>query len=219
MKKIAVIILGVLLGTSVFGQTQKTNKVMKHELPKLPYATNALEPVISKTTMELHWGKHLQAYVDNLNKLIVGTKFENADLETISREAENGGIYNNGAQAWNHKFYFDTFSPKARTTPQGALAEAINKDFGSFEKFKEEFNKQAAAQFGSGWAWLSKDKNGKLVITTYSNAENPLRHGLTPLLGLDVWEHAYYVDYQNRRAEHLQKVWDIIDWSVIEKRF
>ena len=218
MKTTVITILSVMLLTSAYGQTNKTNKAMKHELPALPYATNALEPAIGKETMELHWGKHLQAYIDNLNKLIPGTKFENADLETISKEAD-GAIYNNGAQAWNHQFYFETFSSNAKKAPTGKLAEAINSTFGSFEKFKEEFEKQGTGLFGAGWVWLSKDKNGKLVITQESNAGNPLRHGLTPLLGLDVWEHAYYVDYRNRRAEHLKKVWDVVDWTVIEKRF
>ena len=218
MKTTIVTILSMMLLTSAYGQTSKTNNIMKHELSALPYATDALEPAISKETMELHWGKHLQTYINNLNNLVPGTKFENADLETISKEAD-GAIYNNGAQAWNHKFYFETFSPNAKKVPTGKLADAINSTYGSLDKFKEEFNKQGVGVFGSGWVWLSKDKDGKLVITQESNAGNPLRHGLVPLLGLDVWEHAYYVDYRNRRADHLQKVWDVIDWAVIEKRF
>ena len=219
MKIKAISILSMMLFASAsYGQTTKTDKVMKHELPALPYATDALEPAISKETMELHWGKHLQAYVNNLNNLVQGTKFENADLETISKESD-GAIYNNGAQAWNHKFYFDTFSPTPKKVPTGKLADAINSTYGSLDKFKEEFNKQGVSLFGAGWVWLSKDKSGKLVITQESNAGNPLRQGLVPLLGLDVWEHAYYVDYRNRRADHLQKVWDVIDWAVVEKRF
>ncbi len=218
MKTTIITAIGLMLSVSSYCQTKNTTNVMKHELPPLPYATDALEPVISKQTMELHWGKHLQTYINNLNNLIVGTKFENADLETICRESD-GGIYNNGAQAWNHAFYFNTFSPKAKHAPTGALADAINKTFGSFDAFKEQFTKQGLGLFGSGWVWLSKKDDGTLVITQESNAGNPIRSGLTPLLGLDVWEHAYYVDYQNRRADHLQKVWDIIDWAVVEKRF
>lgn len=218
MKKIGVIILSMMLFTSSYGQTSKTSKTMKHELPTLPYALDALEPTISKETIELHWGKHLQTYINNLNNLIPGTKFESASLEAICKEAE-GPIFNNGAQTWNHTFYFVTLSPNPKKVPDGKLAEAINRDFGSLDKFKEEFTKQATGLFGSGWAWLSKDKDGKLVITQESNAGNPLRHGLTPLLTFDVWEHAYYVDYRNRRADHLQKIWDVIDWAAVEKRF
>lgn len=191
---------------------------MKHELPKLPYATDALAPTISKQTIELHWGKHLQTYITNLNNLIPGTKFENASLETIVKEAD-GPIFNNGAQVWNHTFYFNTLSPKAKKEPTGKLAETIKRDFGSFEAFKEAFNKQAISIFGSGWAWLSKKADGTLIITQESNAGNPMRSGLTPLMTFDVWEHAYYVDYQNRRAEHVEKIWGIIDWAVVESRY
>lgn len=191
---------------------------MKHELPKLPYALEDLTPVISSKTLEFHYGKHHQAYVNNLNNLIVGTKFENADLETIVREAD-GGIFNNGAQVWNHTFYFTTFSPKPKTAPTGKLAEAIVADFGSFEQFKEAFAKAAATLFGSGWAWLVKDAYGHLEIVQESNAGNPLRSGLTPLLTCDVWEHAYYLDYQNKRPDYIQEFWRIVDWSVVEERF
>ncbi|MDR0231623.1 MAG: superoxide dismutase [Dysgonamonadaceae bacterium] len=191
---------------------------MKFEMPILPYAPNALEPAISKTTIDLHYGKHLQTYVNNLNNLIQGTAFENATLEDICKKAD-GAIFNNGAQVWNHTFYFNTFSPKGNTVPTGVLEEAINKAFGSFENFQKEFNAASVGLFGSGWAWLSKDKEGKLVITKESNAGNPLKSGLTPLLCFDVWEHAYYVDYQNRRADHLNAVWSIIDWKVVEERF
>ena len=192
--------------------------VMKHELPKLPYALEDLTPVISSKTLEFHYGKHHQAYVNNLNNLIVGTKFENADLETIVREAD-GGIFNNGAQVWNHTFYFTTFSPKPKAAPTGKLAEAIVADFGSFEQLKEAFAKAAATLFGSGWAWLVKDAYGHLEIVQESNAGNPLRSGLTPLLTCDVWEHAYYLDYQNKRPDYIQEFWRIVDWSVVEERF
>jgi len=191
---------------------------MKFEMPILPYAPNALEPAISKTTIDLHYGKHLQTYVNNLNNLVQGTAFENAAIEDICKKAD-GAIFNNGAQVWNHTFYFNTFSPKGNTVPTGVLEEAINKAFGSFENFQKEFNTASVGLFGSGWAWLSKDKEGKLVITKESNAGNPLKSGLTPLLCFDVWEHAYYVDYQNRRADHLNAIWGIIDWKVVEERF
>lgn len=193
---------------------------MKFELFKLPYETNALEPVISQQTVELHWGKHVQAYVNNLNNLIVGTEFENASLEDIVKKSD-GGIFNNGAQVVNHQIYFDSFtSPSTNgTAPTGALAQAINEAFGDFENFKKEFNAASVSLFGSGWAWLSKDASGKLVITKEGNAGNPIRSGLTPLLGFDVWEHSYYLDYQNRRADHVNALWSIINWKVIEKRF
>jgi Fe-Mn family superoxide dismutase len=191
---------------------------MKFELPQLPYAPDALEPIISKKTIEFHYGKHHQAYVNNLNNLIQGTPFENASLETIVKESE-GGIFNNGAQVWNHTFYFQSFAPNGGGTPVGELAKAINEAFGSFEKFKEEFGKAAATLFGSGWAWLAKKDNGDLEIVKESNAGNPMRNGLTPILTIDVWEHAYYLDYQNRRPDHIEAFWKIIDWNVVSKRY
>ncbi|GHV43067.1 superoxide dismutase [Bacteroidia bacterium] len=191
---------------------------MKFELIKLPYGANALEPVISQTTIELHHGKHLQTYVNNLNNLIVGTKFENADLETIVRESD-GAIFNNAGQTLNHNLYFTSFKPNGGSVPSGALAQAIDSAFGSFENFKKEFSAAAVGLFGAGWAWLAKDNDGKLVITKEQNAGNPLAKGLTPILGFDVWEHAYYVDYQNRRADHINALWDIIDWETVGKRF
>jgi len=191
---------------------------MKHELKPLPYASDALEPFISKQTMELHHGKHVQAYVNNLNNLIVDTPFANAPLEQIVKAAD-GAIYNNAGQVYNHNLYFEQFSPTPQPAPGGALAEAINKSFGSFEAFKEQFTKAAAGLFGSGWAWLAKNADGSLSITQESNAGNPLRKGLAPLLGYDVWEHAYYLDYQNRRADHLAALWNIVDWKVIEQRY
>jgi Fe-Mn family superoxide dismutase len=191
---------------------------MKFEKVALPYATDALEPVISKQTVELHYGKHHQAYVDNLNKMIVGTKFENSDLETIVKESD-GGIFNNAGQVLNHNLYFTSFKPKGGGEPKGKLAEAINSQFGSFDKFKEEFEAAGTSLFGSGWAWLAKDASGKLSIIKESNAGNPVTKGLTPILGFDVWEHSYYLDYQNRRAAHLAELWKIIDWDVVSKRY
>ncbi|WP_185152967.1 superoxide dismutase [Dysgonomonas sp. 216] len=191
---------------------------MKFELPKLPYATNALEPVISKQTIELHYGKHLQTYINNLNNLVVGTKFENADLETIVKESD-GAIFNNAGQTLNHNIYFLSFSPNGGGEPKGKLAEAINAKWGSFENFKKELNTAGAGLFGSGWVWLAKDASGKLSIEKEPNAGNPVTKGLTPLLGFDVWEHAYYLDYQNRRADHLSEIWKIIDWNAVEGRY
>ena len=189
---------------------------MKFELPDLPYPKNALEPVISSRTHDFHYGKHHQAYVNKLNGLIPGTRFENADLETIIKEAD-GGIFNNGAQVWNHTFYFHSFSPDPKDRPGGELGEMIDTYFGSLEQFKEEFEKAATTLFGSGWAWLVQDGT-KLKLVQESNAGNPLRKGMKPLLTADVWEHAYYLDYQNRRPDYLSEFWKIIDWEVIEKR-
>ena len=191
---------------------------MTFELPKLPYKLDALEPHISKVTLEHHYGKHHQAYVNNLNNLVTGTKFKDADLETIIKESE-GGIFNNGAQIWNHTFYFNQFSPSGERKPQGALADAINSEFGSFENFKEEFTKKAATLFGSGWAWLAKNTDGKLEIIQESNAGNPLRDGKKPIFTCDVWEHAYYLDTQNKRPEYLKNFWEVLDWNLIGERF
>lgn len=191
---------------------------MKHELPTLPYGVDGLHPTISKTTLEFHHGKHHLAYVNNLNNLIVGTKFENATLETIVKEAECG-IFNNAAQVWNHTFYFNSFAIKPKQKPDGKLLIAITRDFGSFEGFLEKFSQAALTLFGSGWAWLSANAYGNLEITQESNAGTPLRKGLKPLLTCDVWEHAYYLDYQNRRADYIKSFWSILDWAVIEKRF
>lgn len=191
---------------------------MKFELPQLPYAANALEPVISQKTIEFHYGKHHQAYVTNLNNLVPGTKFENADLETIVKESD-GPIFNNAAQIWNHTFYFTSFSPNGGGAPKGELAAAIDAAFGSFDNFKKEFVQAGVTLFGSGWAWLVKNKEGKLEIVKEGNAGNPLTKGLTPILTFDVWEHAYYLDYQNRRPDHLSALWDKIDWDVVGARF
>jgi Fe-Mn family superoxide dismutase len=191
---------------------------MAIELPKLTYSLDALEPYISQQTLEFHYGRHHQAYVNNLNKLVPGTKFENASLETIIREAD-GGIFNNGAQVWNHTFYFLAFSPHAAQEPQKPLMDAIVDDFGSLSAFKDSFSTAAAGIFGSGWAWLVKNDKGKLEIMKESNAGNPLRNGLIPLLTCDVWEHAYYLDYQNRRPDYIQAFWNIMDWKVVSERY
>lgn len=191
---------------------------MKFELPELPYAADALEPTITKKTIEFHYGKHHQAYVNNLNNLVVGTEFENADLETIIKKAD-GGIFNNGAQVWNHTFYFTSFSPKGGGEPSGDLAKAIDKTYGNFDSFKEAFGKAAATLFGSGWAWLVKDAKGELKIVQTSNAGNPMTQGLTPILTCDVWEHAYYLDYQNKRPDYIASFWKLIDWNVVGSRF
>ena len=189
----------------------------------LPYAPNALEPVISQETIEYHHGKHLQTYVDNLNKLVVGTEFESMPLEDIVAQSQ-GAIFNNAGQILNHNLYFLQFKPytieqSAIINDQLPLAQAINRDFGSFEAFKAEFEQKGTTLFGSGWVWLASDKDGKLVITQEPNAGNPVSKGLKPLLTMDVWEHAYYIDYRNRRAAHLQSLWQIINWDEINRRY
>ena len=190
----------------------------KFELMALPYAAEALEPVISKETIAFHHGKHLAGYVNNLNGLLEGSPLAGLPLEEIVLKAE-GGMLNNAGQILNHNLYFGQFrAPKADNKPVGKLAEAIARDFGSFEAFKEEFQMKGATLFGSGWVWLSADKDGKLVITQEPNAANPIQKGLKPLLTFDVWEHAYYLDYQNRRPDHLAALWQIVDWSVIAAR-
>ena len=191
---------------------------MKFTRPRLPYANSDLEPVISATTVDYHYGKHEQAYIDNLNRLIEGSEFDDMPLEEIIRKSD-GPLYNNASQAWNHIFYFFTFSPDGGGEPDGDLRKAIDGQFGSFDKFKEDFVGAGVSLFGSGWVWLSKDNDGKLFITQTSNAGNPLTDGLTPLLTFDVWEHAYYLDYQNRRADALKALWDIVDWDVVSSRY
>ena len=191
----------------------------KFELMALPYAMEALEPVISKKTLEVHHGKHLAGYVNNLNGLLEGSSMMDLSLEQIVCQATDG-VLNNAGQILNHELYFGQFcAPKTDNVPTSPLAEAIVRDFGSFEAFKEAFQKAGATLFGSGWVWLSADKEGKLVITQEANAANPVQKGLKPLLTFDVWEHAYYLDYQNRRPDHLAALWQIVDWNVIEKRY
>ena len=191
---------------------------MKFELPPLPWAANALEPIISAKTIEFHYGKHHQAYVNNLNNLLPGSPFENAPLEQIVVEAE-GGIFNNAAQVWNHTFYWNCLTPKGGGQPTGDLMDAIVRDFGSFEEFQKQFTQAAATLFGSGWAWLSADEDGKLIISQEPNAGNPMRKGLEPLLTCDVWEHAYYLDKQNRRPDYIADFWKLVDWDAVSERY
>jgi Fe-Mn family superoxide dismutase len=190
---------------------------MKIELVKLPYTPDSLEPVIGKQTIDFHHGKHLQTYVNNLNNLIQGTKFENAYLETIVKESE-GAVFNNSGQVLNHNLYFTQFSPNGGGKPSGKLAEAIDVAFGSFENFQKEFETAGAGLFGSGWVWLAADNGGRLSVIKENNAGNPVTKGLKPLLAFDVWEHAYYLDYQNRRADYLNALWKIVDWKTVENR-
>ena len=187
---------------------------MEHKLPPLPFAKDALEPVISAETLDYPYGKHHQAYVNNLNKLIVGTEFEDMPLEDIIRKS-SGGIFNNAAQVFNHTFYWHCLAPEAGGEPTGKLAEAIDQAFGSFESFKEKFSATAATTFGSGWAWLVKNDDGKLEIISTSNAGTPLTEGKKPLLTCDVWEHAYYIDYRNARPSYIEKFWELVNWDFV----
>lgn len=212
IRKILTCIMLIMIASQTYGQSGK------FQLMTLPYATNALEPVISQKTIELHHGKHLMSYVTNLNAAIVGTEFENMDLEDIVKKS-SGKIFNNAGQLLNHNLYFAQFSPNAKTKPTGKLLAAIEQKWGSFENFQKEFVSSGTAVFGSGWVWLSKDKDGNLHITQETNGSNPVVRGYVPMLGIDVWEHAYYLDYQNRRADHLNSVWKIIDWTIVEQRF
>ncbi|HEX9447468.1 MAG TPA: Fe-Mn family superoxide dismutase [Dongiaceae bacterium] len=189
-----------------------------HSLPELPYALDALQPHISKETLEFHYGKHHQTYVTNLNKLIKGTEFEKASLEEIVMTSA-GGIFNNAAQAWNHTFYWHSLSPKGGGEPKGALADAINKKWGSFDAFKTEFTKIAVGTFGSGWAWLVKKQDGSLELASTSNAETPLTSADKPLLTCDVWEHAYYIDYRNKRPDYLGAFWKLVNWDFAAQNF
>ena len=193
----------------------------KFELMALPYAPDALGPVISKETIGFHHGKHLQTYVDNLNKLLPGSEYEGMTLEEIVRKAPAGAVFNNAGQILNHEMYFLQFKPAGETAqePEGALASQIEKQWGSVEAFKAEFEAKGVGLFGSGWVWLSADADGSLVITQEQGASNPVQKGLKPLLTFDVWEHAYYLDYQNRRAAHLAALWQIVDWKVIAARY
>ena len=194
-----------------------TAKQVRFTPKDLPYAYDALAPQVSEETLRFHHDKHYVGYVNKLNELIVDTPNAEQPLEDIVVSAD-GAIFNNAAQMWDHAFFFDQLSPVGEARPTGALLKASDADFGSFEQFKAQMEKAAVGLFGSGWAWLSVDKNGKLHITKEANGSNPVRAGLKPLLGFDVWEHAYYLDYQNRRADHVNKLWEIIDWDVVEKR-
>ena len=189
---------------------------MIYTLPPLPYASDALEPRISQETVEYHYGKHLQTYIDNLNNLIADTPYEEMQIETLIMTT-SGPIFNNAAQVWNHVFFFNSLSPSPELMPL-EIRDYLIRDFGSVENFKEMFKKAAAGVFGSGWAWLAQDAEGKLVIIQESNAGNPMRNGFKPLLTIDVWEHAYYIDFRNRRAEYIDRCWELINWEKVVKR-
>ncbi|MGM0626161.1 MAG: superoxide dismutase [Bacteroidota bacterium] len=191
---------------------------MAFTLPELPYELNALEPHISKRTMDFHYNKHHAGYVKKLNGHTEDTEYANMSLEDVIKKSD-GGVFNNAAQTWNHTFYWEGFSPDGGGKPSGEISEAINKQWGDFEKFKDDFSKKAATLFGSGWAWLVKTKDGKLDIIQGQNADNPMTEGHTPLLTCDVWEHAYYLDRQNKRPEYIENFWEIVDWDKVNERY
>ena len=191
---------------------------MSFELPKLPYAMDALAPTISKETLEYHYGKHHQAYVTNLNKLVEGTEFETLSLEEIIMKAQ-GGIFNNAAQVWNHTFYWNCMTPKSAGKPSGKLAEAIDKKFGSFDEFKKLFSQTCITTFGSGWGWLVKNTDGSLELVSTGNAATPMTQGKKALLTCDVWEHAYYIDYRNARPSYVEKFWELVNWDFVAENF
>ncbi len=192
---------------------------MEHTLPKLPYSIDALEPHISRETLEFHYGKHHQAYVTNLNKLIQGTEFEKLTLEEIIKKAPAGGLFNNAAQVWNHTFYWNSLSPSGGGEPSGSLADAIQKAFGSFDDFKTEFSQSAVTNFGSGWTWLVKNADGSLEIVNTSNAGTVITGDQKPLITCDVWEHAYYIDYRNARPSYVQAFWKLVNWTFAAENF
>jgi|YNPBryulayer2012_1023412.scaffolds.fasta_scaffold24789_1 Fe-Mn family superoxide dismutase len=232
LKTTALVLGGMALGLGACSEPKKSasnssksnqSQTMTHTLPELPYAPTALEPHISAKTFEFHYGKHHKAYVDNLNKLIAGTDLENKSLEEVvaasAKDASKVGIFNNAAQVWNHTFYWHSMKPNGGGEPTGKLMDKIKEDFGDFGKFKEEFKNAGVTQFGSGWAWLVLE-GGKLKVTKTPNADMPLVHGQTPLLTMDVWEHAYYLDYQNRRPDYAQTFIDkLINWDFATKNF
>ena len=191
---------------------------MTHSLPALPYALDALAPTLSQETLEYHYGKHHQTYVTNLNNLIPGTEFEALSLEDIIMKS-SGGVFNNAAQVWNHSFYWNCLSPTGGGAPTGALAAAIDAKFGSFEEFKKLFNQSGATNFGSGWTWLVKNADGSLEIFNTSNAGTPMTSGKQALLTLDVWEHAYYIDYRNARPKYLETMWHIVNWDFVAANY
>jgi superoxide dismutase, Fe-Mn family len=187
---------------------------MAHQLPELPWSNDALAPHISPETLEYHYGKHHNAYVTKLNAGIVGTEFENSSLEEIIKGAK-GGLFNNAAQVWNHSFYWNCLAPNAGGAPRGAAADAINGKWGSFDEFKAAFSNSAATNFGSGWTWLVKDSNGELSIVNTDDAETPMTQGLTAVMTIDVWEHAYYVDYRNARPKYIEAFWNLVNWDFV----
>ncbi|MFT5318218.1 MAG: Fe-Mn family superoxide dismutase [Chlamydiales bacterium] len=188
----------------------------KHELPDLPFSAKDLAPFISEETFEYHWGKHHRAYVTNLNKLVDGTEFADETLEDIIRKSK-GGVFNNAAQHWNHSFFWNCLSPNGGGIPKGDVLNKINESFGDVETFKEQFSQAAATLFGAGWAWLAQNDEGKLEILPLSNAETPITHGKKPILTLDVWEHAYYIDYRNARPKFIEGWWDVVNWEFAEQ--
>lgn len=191
---------------------------MEHKLPPLPYPMDGLQPYISQETLEYHYGKHHQAYVTNLNNQIKNTEFENTSLEDIVRRS-SGGIFNNAAQVWNHTFFWQCMKPKGGGSPSGALVDAINKKWGSYDSFKEEFTKNCVGNFGSGWTWLVKRIDGTLDIINTSNAATPLTGSDSPLLTCDVWEHAYYIDYRNARAKFVEAYWNVVNWDFAAQNY
>lgn len=191
---------------------------MEHTLPELPYAMDALEPHISAETLEFHYGKHHQTYVTNLNNLIKGTEFETMTLEAIIQKS-SGGLFNNAAQIWNHTFYWHCLSPSGGGKPNGALLEAINQSFGSFDEFKKQFSQTAITTFGSGWGWLVKNSDGSLALVSTSNAATPMTSDQTALLTCDVWEHAYYIDFRNARPKYVEAFWNLVNWDFVAKNF
>lgn len=193
---------------------------MGYQMPSLLYPAGALEPVISRTTIDLHFGKHMQTYVDNLNRLAHGNEYEGMSLREIVRQAPEGPLLDNAGQVLNHALYFEQFTPltKANNLPSGTLLSAIRFDFGNFDTMRQKMQDTCSALFGSGWVWLAQDERGKLEIMRCHNGDNPLRWKRKPLFGIDVWEHAYYLDYQNRRAEHVKRIWEIVDWEMVESR-
>ncbi len=189
---------------------------MKFELPELPFAKDALKPHISEETLDYHYGKHHAAYIKKTNGMIEGTEYQDMQLEEIIKKSE-GGLFNNAAQAWNHTFFWNCLSPNSGGTPTGKVLDALEKNFGSFDAFKDKFSDAAATLFGSGWAWLVKNNDGSLDIVQHSNAGTPVKSGGTPLLTLDVWEHAYYIDYRNARPKFIEHFWDIVNWDHVAK--
>lgn len=190
---------------------------MEHKLPDLPFPKEALQPNISAETFEYHHGKHHKAYVTKLNELIKGTKFENMPLEEVVKNSE-GAIFNNAGQHWNHSFFWNCMTPKSVGIPGGKVGDLINKKWGNFDKFKEDFSKNAIGNFGSGWTWLVQNNKGELEIMNTSNADTPLKHNIKPLLTVDVWEHAYYIDYRNARADFVKNFWNVCNWDFVNSQ-
>lgn len=204
--------------TVCYSTEKQVNAMKKFQIPLLQYDLDSLQPVISKQTLELHFGVHTKNYIDNLNTILTKENYRDLNISDIICNSE-GPLFNNAAQAWNHIFYFNSFAPAGCRIPVGRIESAINKQYGDFESFKRQFVEKGIGIFGSGWIWLARDFEGKLHIIPKQNAGNPMTDGLTPLLTFDVWEHAYYLDYKNRRAEYLNALWNILDWNVIEERF